>query len=53
MGTFSIGLKFVHLSACIRKTKKIEQQEFEIFQFENCKQKYNQGVTLKLLRKLS
>ena len=47
MGTFSIGLKFVHLSACIQKTKKIEPQEFEIFQFKNCKQKYNQVVTLK------
>ena len=47
MGTFSIGLKFVHLSSYMQKTKKIEPQEFETFQFKNCKQKYNQVVTLK------
>ena len=44
MGTFSIGLKFVHLSLYIRKKKKIEPQEFEIFHFKNCKQKQNQAV---------
>ena len=27
--------------------EKIEPQEFEIFQFKNCKQKQNQVVTLK------
>ena len=53
MGTFSIALKFVHLCSHIRNKKKIEPQEFEIFQFKNCKQKQNQVVKLKSLRKLS
>ena len=47
MGTFSIGLKFVHLSSYTPKKKKIEQRELEIFQFKNCKQKQNQVVTSK------
>ena len=47
MGTFSIGMKFVHLSSYTRKMKKIEPQEFEIFQFKNCKKKYNPVLILK------
>ena len=47
MGTFSIGLKFVHLCLQIRNKKKIEPQELEIFQFKYCKQKENQVVKLK------
>ena len=53
MGTFPIALKFVHLCPHIRNKKKLEPQEFEIFQFKNCKQKQNQFVKLKSLRKLS
>ena len=51
--TFSIALKFVHLCSHVQNKKKIEPQEFEIFQFKNCKQKQNEVVKLKSLRKLS